>query len=106
MEDLNKVDQQIYLLTDQMEKGEISQPNLYANLFDRKQGVRIVRLMERTTPHRANLKDDYSLIKRAAENDKKQKSMNKWITSKISNAYIRIDDAYKNYDFKNPWLPQ
>ncbi|MDG1148227.1 MAG: peptidylprolyl isomerase [Crocinitomicaceae bacterium] len=106
MEDLNKVDQQIYLLTDQMEKGEISQPNLYANLFDRKQGVRIVRLMERTTPHRANLKDDYSLIKRAAENDKKQKSMNKWITSKISNAYIRIDDAYKNCDFKNPWLPQ
>ena len=106
MEDLNKVDQQIYLLTDQMEKGEISQPNLYANLFDRKQGIRIVRLMERTTPHRANLKDDYSLIKRAAESDKKQKTMNQWISSKISNAYIRIDDAYKNCEFKNPWLPQ
>jgi peptidyl-prolyl cis-trans isomerase SurA len=106
MEDLNQVDQQIYLLTDQMEKGDISQPNLYANLFDRKQGVRIVRLMERTTPHRANLKDDYSLIKRAAESDKKQRIMNEWISSKISNAYVRIDDEYKNCEFKNQWLPQ
>ena len=106
MEDLNQVDQQIYLLTDQMEKGDISQPNLYANLYDRKQGVRIVRLMERTTPHRANLKDDYSLIKRAAESDKKQKTMNNWISSKISNAYVRIDEDYKNCEFKNQWLPQ
>lgn len=106
MEDLNQVDQQIYLLTDQMEKGDISQPNLYANLFDRKQGVRIVRLMERTAPHRANLKDDYSLIKRAAESDKKQKIMNDWISSKISNAYVRIDEDYKNCEFKNQWLPQ
>lgn len=106
MEDLNQVDQQIYLLTDRMEKGDISQPNLYSNMFERKQGVRIVRLMDRTTPHRANLKDDYSLIKRAAESDKQQKTMNTWITSKIANAYIRIDEDYKNCDFKNEWLRQ
>jgi len=104
MEDLNQIDQEIYLLTDYMEKGEISQPNLYMNIFDRKQGVRIVRLMERTEPHKANLKDDYSLIKRAAENDKKERIINEWITSKISNAYIRIDDSYQNCTFKNQWI--
>lgn len=106
MEDLNQVDQQIYLLTDQMEKGDVSQPNLYSNLFDRKQGIRIIRLMERTTPHRANLKDDYSLVKKAAENDKKQKIMNEWISSKISNAYVRIDSEYEKCEFKNQWLNQ
>ncbi|MEJ6777773.1 MAG: peptidylprolyl isomerase [Crocinitomicaceae bacterium] len=106
MEDLNQVDQQIYLLTDQMEKGDVSQPNLYSNLFDRKQGIRIVRLMERTTPHRANLKDDYSLVKKAAESDKKQKIMNEWISSKISNAYVRIDGEYEKCEFKNQWLNQ
>ncbi|MCH2230177.1 MAG: peptidylprolyl isomerase [Crocinitomicaceae bacterium] len=106
MEDLNQVDQQIYLLTDRMEKGDISQPNLYSNMFERKQGVRIVRLMDRTAPHRANLKDDYALIKRAAESDKQQKSMNTWINSKIFNAYIRIDEDFKNCEFKNDWLPQ
>ncbi|MFN6013873.1 MAG: peptidylprolyl isomerase, partial [Flavobacteriales bacterium] len=104
MEDLNQVDQQIFLITDAMEKGDISQPNLYINIYDRKQGVRIVRLMNRTEPHRANLKDDYALIKRAAENDKKQKIIDSWIKSKIGNAYIRVDDDYENCTFRNNWL--
>ncbi len=106
MEDLNQVDQQIYLLTDKMEKGDISQPNIYTNLFDRKQGIRIVKLMNRTNPHRANLKEDYSLIKKATENNKKQETINKWISTKISNAFIRIDKNYMNCNFKNQWLSQ
>ncbi|MBB77640.1 MAG: hypothetical protein CL844_01400 [Crocinitomicaceae bacterium] len=106
MEDLNQVDQQIYLLTDKMEKGDISKPNIYTNLFDRKQGIRIVKLMNRTNPHRANLKEDYSLIKKAAENNKKQEIINQWISTKISNAFIRIDKNYINCKFKNKWISQ
>jgi peptidyl-prolyl cis-trans isomerase SurA len=104
MEDLNQVDQQIFLITNTMEKGDISQPNLYMNIFDHKQGIRIVRLMNRTEPHRANLKQDYALIKRAAENDKKQRIISNWIKGKINNAYIRIDDEFKNCAFKNDWI--
>ena len=104
MEDLNQVDQEIFLLTDNMEKGDISYPNIYVNIFDRKQGIRVVRFMDRKPPHIANLTDDYALIKRAAENDKKQKTINKWIDSKIQNAYIRIDENYLNCDFKNQWV--
>jgi len=103
MEDLNQVDQQIFLLTDAMEKGDISQPNLYVNIYDRKQGIRIVRLMNRTEPHRANLNQDYALIKRAAENDKKERITNEWVKSKIVNAYIRIDDTFQSCNFKNNW---
>lgn len=104
MEDLSQVDQQIYILTDAMNKGDVSEPNLYQNIFDRKQGVRIVRLMERTTPHRANLTEDYSLIKNAAEADKKQKMISDWTNSKIGNAYIRIDEEYQSCKFHNSWL--
>jgi peptidyl-prolyl cis-trans isomerase SurA len=103
MEDLNQVDQQIFLITDAMEKGDISQPNLYMDIYDRKQGIRIVRLMNRSEPHRANLNQDYALIKRAAENDKKQKTIDNWIKGKINNAYIRIDEEYQNCTFKNNW---
>jgi peptidyl-prolyl cis-trans isomerase SurA len=106
MEDLNQVDQQIYLLTDNMEKGDISQPNLYVNMYERKQGVRIVRLKNRIAQHKANLDDDYSLIKRAAENDKKQKVIQDWVKAKISNAFIRIDKDYQDCDFRNDWLAQ
>jgi len=106
MEDLSQVDQQIYLITDAMEKGDISEPNLYTNFMERKQGVRIVRLMNRTTPHRANLEDDYALIQRAAENDKKMKLIQDWTQAKIQNAYIKIDDNYKDCQFKNEWIKQ
>ena len=104
MEDLNQVDQQIFLLTDALAKGEISSPNLYYNQYDHKQGVRIVRLLERTQPHKANLNDDYALIKRAAENDKKQRIIKNWVKSKLANSYFRIDQEYKDCDFKNQWL--
>jgi len=103
-EDLNQVDQQIYLLTDRLEEGEISKPNIYTNPFERKQGVRIVRLMKRHAPHKANLDDDYALIKAAAESDKKQQIINDWIKSKINNAYIRIDEAYDLAEFKHEWV--
>ena len=104
MEDLNQVDQQIYLLTDAMEQGDVSEPNLYSNMIDRKQGVRIVRLMNRTTPHRANLEEDYSLVQKATLNDKRMKLISSWTQSKIANAYVKIDNDYKDCQFQNNWI--
>lgn len=46
MEDLNQVDQQIYLLTNSLEKGDLSTPSLYTNMMERKEGIRIVKLVE------------------------------------------------------------
>jgi peptidyl-prolyl cis-trans isomerase SurA len=104
MEDLNQIDQQIFLLTDAMNKGDITAPNLHVDMMERKQGIRIVRLMDRKPQHVANLTDDYALIKRAAENDKKQRIINEWIQAKIGNAYIRIDEFYRDCQFNNNWL--
>ena len=104
MEDLNEVDQQIYLLTDALDKGDITQPSMYIDIYERKQGVRIVRLAERFPAHQANLNDDYALIKLAAENDKKQKTIDSWVESKIGNAYVRIDPSYESCDFRNNWI--
>jgi peptidyl-prolyl cis-trans isomerase SurA len=105
-ENLSEIDRDIYLLTDDMKPGDISMPSLYVNQQERKQGVRIVRLVKRTEPHRANLAEDYALITRAAEADKKQKLINEWIRSKINNAYIRIDEDYQSCDFRNPWIKE
>ncbi|XOV67746.1 MAG: peptidylprolyl isomerase [Fluviicola sp.] len=105
-ENLSEIDRDIYLLTDDMKPGDISMPSLYVNQQERKQGVRIVRLVKRTEPHRANLAQDYALITRAAEADKKQKLINEWIRSKINNAYIRIDEDYHSCDFRNPWIKE
>ena len=103
-ENLNQIDQQIYLLTQNMKVGDFSQPNLYSNMMERKQGVRIVRLMKRTAPHRANLTQDYTLIQSAAENEKKREVINDWVTEKIASTYIRINEPFQDCTFANPWM--
>lgn len=104
MEQLNEIDQQIYLLTDALESGGVSLPSLYMDLFERKQGIRIVRLQNRVDAHKANLDQDYALIKLAAENDKKQSVIDDWTQSKIPNAYIRLDTQFQHCDFRVNWL--
>jgi peptidyl-prolyl cis-trans isomerase SurA len=104
MEQLNEIDQQIYLLTDALESGGVSQPSLYMDLFERKQGIRMVRLQNRVPAHQANLEQDYALIKLAAENDKKQRVLDAWTQTKIPNAYIRLDPQFQNCDFRVNWL--
>ena len=104
MSDLNEIDQQIYLLTDAMEEGDVTQPNLYMDFMTREQGIRIVRLMKRVPAHKANLNDDYALIKQAAESDKRTRILNKWVDSKLGNAYIRIDSEYLACPFQHQWI--
>ena len=106
MQDLNEIDREIYVLTDALEESKFTQPNIYFDVMARKQGFRIVRLMKRFPPHIANLTDDYMLIKRAAENDKMQKTLEKWVDSKVNNVYIRLDDSLKNCDFNYKWTTQ
>lgn len=105
MEQLNEIDQQIYLLTDALESGGVSQPSLYMDLFERKQGIRIVRLQNRVPAHQANLEQDYALVKLAAENDKKQKVLDDWTRTKIPSAYIRLDAQFQDCDFRVNWQP-
>jgi peptidyl-prolyl cis-trans isomerase SurA len=106
MEDLNEIDQQIYLLTDAMEPGDITQPSLYMDFMSRQQGIRIVRLMQRIPAHKANLDADYALIKQAAENDKKARILSEWVKSKIGNAYIRLVPEFASCPLQYPWLNQ
>jgi peptidyl-prolyl cis-trans isomerase SurA len=105
-ENLNEIDQQIYILTNTLKVGEHSSPSLYANIYDGKQGIRIVRIMSKTEPHKANLDQDYALIKRAAENEKRELTLQNWTQDKIGNAYVKIDDEYKNCNFTNKWILQ
>ena len=100
---INEIDPQIFGLTNSLKVGQFSQPALYEDARNRKEGVRIVRLADRTTPHVANLKDDYSFIQRAAENKKKEDIIEKWVNDKLRNAYIRIDENYKECPFRYDW---
>lgn len=104
IEDINQVDPSIFLITDQLGVNEISAPMVYQDFMERKEGFRIVRLAGRTEPHVANLKDDYNLFRQLAEEKKKNDAILTWIKSRISTAYVRIDEDYQNCNFQSDWL--
>lgn len=105
IQNLNDIDPQMSRTVNSMKVGSYSSPALYDNMFEQKKGIRIVKLVEKTKPHKANLKDDYTLISTAAANAKKQQVIDKWVNSKIGTTYVRISDEFlKKCSFKYQWV--
>jgi len=100
---INEIDPQLYRIIQGLSVQQYTRPALYENYREQKIGLRMVKLLDKTAPHAANLTDDYQLIQKACTETKKQQIIEDWINSKISGAYIRIDDDYRNRTFKYNW---
>jgi len=96
------IEPQTFFVIDKLDVGEISEPVLMQNP-DGSKAYRILKLVERTEPHQANLKDDYQLIQEMARNETSQKSLYDWVNSTAKRTYIRIGDEYKTCSFENNW---
>ncbi len=70
---------------------------------EKKDAFRLVVVKKKIAAHRANLKDDYSLIQNWALNKKKQEAIGKWVEEKAKKAYIRIDENFDNCNFYYDW---
>jgi peptidyl-prolyl cis-trans isomerase SurA len=103
--DNNDIDKSLFITVDGMEPGEISEP-VFMTTPDQKQGIRIIKLISRSEPHVASLKDDYPQISEAAMNDKKSKAILKWVKTKTKSMYIWIEDESKTCPFEYPWIKE
>jgi peptidyl-prolyl cis-trans isomerase SurA len=81
--------------------GEISAP-FESTDSNGKAVYKIVLLKTKSKPHAANLTDDYQKIQDMALEVKKNDFMEEWVSKKIKNTYLRIDDGFKNCEFRNP----
>ncbi len=98
--------QEVSKVVDKMTIGEISKP---FTMIDSKgkQTVAIVRLKNRIDAHRANMTDDYQVMKSIVEGRKREEYLKKWVQDKIKATYIRINDDWKNCDFQyTGWVKQ
>ena len=85
-----------------LDVGEISDP-VPMTTNENNDAFRLVMVKRKTEAHRANLKEDYSLIQNWALGQKRQQTIGKWVANKAAKAYIHLDDAYKDYDFYYDW---
>lgn len=105
LSNINDIDPQMSRIVDKLNVGGMTQPILYDNFYEQKQGVRIVMLLSKSKPHQANLSDDYQLIQMAALNSKKQEIIDAWVKDKIASNYIWIEEKYAtSCAFRNTWI--
>lgn len=91
--EINKLDATLALMIDSLKPGSYSTPHLFTDARGEK-SARIVYLKSITTPHKANLKDDYSKIQEVALQQKRSEKMSQWLAEKAPSYYVKIDPAY------------
>ena len=96
------LDQQVSVVINRLQVGEVSTPVPMKTKND-KDAYRLLIIKRKTTPHKANLKEDYALIQQWTMQKLRQDAINKWIDSKSSKAYVKISDDYCECDFQFDW---
>lgn len=102
---VDQLDPSLFFMIDKLQVGEISAAFSTSDQRNR-EGYRIVKLMKRTEPHRANLDQDYQKIKNVALQQKEQQEVQRWIEDKLENAYVKIDEKYSDCEFSNQWTDE
>jgi peptidyl-prolyl cis-trans isomerase SurA len=102
MEELAQIEQNLVFLLDKMNLGDITKPMIYMS-SDSKQAYRIIYLKNRTSPHYANLKDDYPRLQNMTIASKQKKLISDWIYKKSKNIFIKIDPEFQQSKFEFRW---
>jgi len=101
---LNELNQDIAKKAGDMKEGEVSEPFILLNDKGR-QVAAIIRITARNEGHRANINNDYQIIKQMAENGKQQRLVDDWLQEKIGKTYVRIDPDWQGCEYKyKGWL--
>lgn len=84
---------------EKMNPGDISEAFVMKDASKNRDVAVIVRLTDRIEGHRANLSDDYNMIKQMYENHQRDEILKEWLENKIKNTYVKIEDGWNNCDF-------
>lgn len=91
---IDELDKSMVADLDKLKVGEFSQPLVYKDEQE-KQAVRLVYLQKKTVPHRENIKDDFDRVAQRALAEKKDRTIEKWFTSKLPTYYVLVDKDYQ-----------
>lgn len=96
--------QEVSKVVDTLEVNQISEPFIMMNPKTNREVVAIVKLSNRIEGHKANMADDYQVLKNMYEQSQRQKIITDWVKKKQQNTYIRIEEGWRNCDFEYDWV--
>jgi peptidyl-prolyl cis-trans isomerase SurA len=97
-----ELDPKIFYVIDKLEVGQVSAPVAFKT-EENKDAFRIIQLVKKVPPHKANMQQDYDVIQKAAINKKKQEVIDNWVKTRAAKTYIRIIDKYNNCSYFDTW---
>ena len=103
--EMSQLPQEVEKKVNDMNVGDVSEAFIMKDPKRNRDIVAIVKLTNRIPAHKANLSDDYQTIKGMYEESARQKMVNDWVTKKIKDTYVKIEDNWIDCEFQhNGWL--
>ena len=96
-----EIARQIYGLNE----GEVSMPFVMMDRTKNKEVCVIARLKSKRDSHKANLTDDFQVIRGMLEQQQRAETIENWIQNKQKEIYVHIDSLWRGCDFQYPgWV--
>lgn len=88
-----------------MQEGDISEPFIMMDQTKNKEVCAIVKLKSKRDVHKANLSDDFQVIKNLLAQKQSSEFLDQWIRKKQKEVYVQIDEKWRGCDFMYPgWI--
>lgn len=88
-----------------MNEGDVSAPFVMMDRSKNKEVCAIVKLKTKRDAHKANLVDDFQVIRGMLEQKQSADLIDQWIRDKQKEIYVQIDPAWRGCDFQYPnWV--
>ena len=100
--DRQTLDDATYATINKLIPGEYSECVPFVN-DDGVMAYRLIYLKEKVSQHKANLVEDYDMIKNAALEQKKYEAMEKWVVEKVKVTNMKISEQYRYCPFVSKW---
>lgn len=103
--EMSQLPAEVALAVADLKVGQVSKAFTMKSMRNSADIVCIAKLKSRTEAHRADMANDYQLIRDMAINAERQKILNQWVDKKISSTYIRIEPGWDDCpDWRHNWL--
>ena len=99
---LNDMTPSLRLVVEKLEVNQFSSP-VVIQIKDENKAYRILRLNKRTDQHKANLVDDFAIIKEYSINAKKELALEKWTSKIITKTYINLSEELSKCELAKKW---
>jgi peptidyl-prolyl cis-trans isomerase SurA len=65
---------------------------------------RLLKLIDQTEPHKANIQDDYQMIQGYALSSKQYDQIAIWVNERVNTTFIKINDDFNHCLFNYDWV--